>query len=53
MGPKLLNEAIKKIWKKYDRNVNVSLDRDALSNDIIWTSREVSTMLYYMMKTKY
>ena len=53
IGAKALDEAIQKIWKKYNLSVNIKLDRNALSNDIIWTSREVSTMFYYMMKTKY
>ena len=53
ISPKALQESIEKIWKKYDTNVNINLDRDSLSNDIIWTSNEVSTMFHYMMKTKY
>lgn len=40
---------IKRILKKYKENVVIDKTRDELSNDIIWTSSEVSFIFYYMV----
>lgn len=40
---------LKRILKKYEQNVATDKTRDELSNDIIWTSLEVSFIFYYMI----
>ena len=39
-----------KIIDKYNNSVNVNKSRDELSHDIIWSSKEVSILFYYMSK---
>lgn len=43
---------MQKILKKYQQNVNILKSRDELSNDVIWTSEEVSIIFYYMLIIK-
>lgn len=46
------NETIKeleKIIEKYDEQVNIDSSKDALCKDLIWSTHEVSVLLYYMI----
>lgn len=43
---------MQKIFKKYVNNVNPKKSRDALSNEVIWSAREVSLILYSIMSNK-
>ncbi|KAB7885677.1 hypothetical protein GA417_07800 [Poseidonibacter ostreae] len=43
-------QATQKIINKYNNNVNINKSRDELSHDIIWSSKEVSMLFYYMSK---
>ncbi len=43
---------MQKIFRKYVNNVNPKKSRDALSNEIIWSAREVSLILYSIMSNK-
>lgn len=43
---------LQKIYKKYIENVNIEKTRDDLSNDIIWSAREVSIILYKIINNK-
>ena len=43
-------QSTQKIVNKYNNNINVNKSRDELSRDIIWTSKEVSILFYYMSK---
>ena len=52
-----LSEAKKKeererIYVKYFDKVDISRNRDVLSKDVIWTAREVSILLYEILKEK-
>lgn len=44
-----IEEQIRKILRKYSQTVNINKSRDELSNDISWTSFEVSFIFYYML----
>ena len=39
-----------RILNKYWNNANVEKDRDTLSRDVIWTARDVSIILYEILK---
>ena len=41
-----INHELQRIYKKYSENVNIYKNRDELSNDVIWTARDVSILLY-------
>lgn len=41
-----INQELQKIYKKYSENVNIYKNRDDLSNDVTWTARDVSILLY-------
>ncbi len=43
---------MQKIFRKYVNNVNPKKSRDALSNEVIWSAREVSLILYSIMSNK-
>ncbi|MAD41733.1 MAG: hypothetical protein CL623_05010 [Arcobacter sp.] len=43
-------QSTQKIINKYNNNINVYKSRDELSRDIIWSSKEVSMLFYYMSK---
>ena len=43
-------QSTQKIVNKYNNNINANKSRDELSRDIIWSSREVSILFYYMSK---
>ena len=43
---------MQKIFRKYINNVNPKKSRDALSNEVIWSAREVSLILYSIMSNK-
>lgn len=43
---------MQKIFRKYINNVNPKKSRDALSNELIWSAREVSLILYSIMSNK-
>lgn len=43
---------MQKIFRKYANNVNSKKSRDALSNEVIWSAREVSIILYSIMSNK-
>ena len=43
---------MQKIFRKYVNNVNPKKSRDALSNEVIWSAREVSLILYSIMSQK-
>ena len=44
-----VSEHMLKILRKYEQSVQTDKTRDDLSNDIIWTSLEVSFIFYYMI----
>ena len=39
-----------KIIDKYNNNIDINKSRDVLSQDIFWSSKEVSILFYYMSK---
>lgn len=43
---------IQRILNKYWNNANIEKDRDTLSRDVIWTARDVSIILYEILKEK-
>jgi hypothetical protein len=45
-----MDQEIQRVIKKYSENVNIQKDRDELSKDVIWTAREVSIILYKIIK---
>lgn len=45
-------EDIDNIMKKYKEHVNIKKTKDELCKDIIWTSREASTLLYFIIFKK-
>ena len=46
----LVVQSTQKIIDKYNNHINLNKSRDELSQDIIWSSREVSILFYYMSK---
>ena len=46
----LIVQSTQKIIDKYNNNIDVNKSRDELSHDIIWSSKEVSILFYYMSK---
>ena len=46
----LIVQSTQKIIDKYNNHINLNKSRDELSQDIIWSSREVSILFYYMSK---
>ncbi len=47
-----IKEETQRIFRKYKERVNIDKSRDDLRDEIIWTAREVSIILYHMMKKK-
>ena len=47
-----MKKDMQKIFIKYTNNVNPKKSRDALSNETIWSAREVSLILYSIMTNK-
>lgn len=45
-------QELQKIFRKYSDRVNIDKDRDYLSKDVIWTAREVSILLFEVLKNK-
>lgn len=45
-------QELQKIFRKYSDRVNIEKDRDSLSKDVIWTAREVSMLLFEILKSK-
>lgn len=45
-------QEFQKIFRKYSDRVNIDKDRDTLSKDVIWTAREVSMLLFEILKNK-
>ena len=45
-------EERERIYVKYFDKVDISRNRDVLSKDVIWTAREVSILLYEILKEK-
>ena len=43
---------MKSILKKYKLQVNILYSRDILSKEFIWTSRDISVILYFLSKYK-
>lgn len=43
-------QSTQKIIDKYNNSIDVNKSRDELSQDIFWSSREVSILFYYMSK---
>lgn len=52
LSEEVLKNEIQKIFRKYKNNVNIKKSRDTLSNEIIWSPREVSIILYSIMNNK-
>lgn len=44
-----IEEYMQKILYKYQHDVNINKTRDELSNELVWTSFEVSIIFYYMI----
>jgi len=47
---KSIVHATQKIIDKYNNNIDINKSRDELSQDIFWSSKEVSILFYYMSK---
>lgn len=43
---------MQRIFRKYENSVNIDSTRDILSNDVIWSVKEVSVIFYYMANLK-
>lgn len=41
-----INQELQRIYRKYPENVDIYKNRDELSNDVMWTARDVSIILY-------
>ncbi|PUE66702.1 hypothetical protein [Arcobacter caeni] len=48
----LKEKEMQKIFKKYINHVNIEKNRDELSREIIWTAREVSVILFNILKNQ-
>ena len=46
----VVEREMQKIFRKYVNHVNIEKNRDELSKEIIWTAREVSLILYTILK---
>ena len=46
----VVEREMQKIFRKYVNHVNIEKNRDELSKEIIWTAREVSLILYAILK---
>ena len=46
----VIEREMQKIFRKYVNHVNIEKNRDELSKEIIWTAREVSLILYAILK---
>jgi len=43
-------QSTQKIINKYNNTIDINKSRDELSHDIVWSSKEVSILFYYMSK---
>ena len=50
MNLKFLEDYINSLIIKYDNNVDISKSKDLLCSDVIWTTRDVSILFYYLSK---
>ena len=50
MDLKTLEDYANSLVIKYDNNVDITKSKDLLCLDVIWTTRDVSIMFYYMSK---
>jgi len=50
MNLKTLEDYINSLIIKYDNNVDISKSKDLLCSDVIWTTRDVSILFYYLSK---
>ncbi|MGE0050021.1 MAG: hypothetical protein AB7S49_00725 [Arcobacter sp.] len=48
----LRKQDMQRILNKYLNNANIEKDRDTLSRDVIWTARDVSIILYEILKDR-
>ena len=48
----LKEKEMQKIFRKYINHVNIEKNRDELSKEIIWTAREVSVILFNILKNQ-
>ena len=52
LSNELKENEMQKIFRKYINHVNVEKNRDELSKEIIWTAREVSVILFNILKNQ-
>ena len=52
LSNELKEKEMQKIFRKYINHVNVEKNRDELSKEIIWTAREVSVILFNILKNQ-
>ena len=50
LSSEVIEREMQKIFRKYVNHVNIEKNRDELSKEIIWTAREVSLILYSILK---
>jgi len=50
MDIKTLEDYINSLVVKYDNNVDITKSKDLLCSDVIWTTRDVSVLFYYLSK---
>ena len=52
LSNELKENEMQKIFRKYINHVNAEKSRDELSKEILWTAREVSIILFNILKNQ-